>query len=80
MLHDIAPLKTHNIDTLLQSCINISQDFEKLRGIEYLTDYAVSLGYPDNFYIPDYEETKEALILANKVRDFVLNKIEFTNE
>lgn len=74
--HGIDPLKSHNITILLETCINISADFEKLRGVEYLTDYAVSLRYPDNFYIPEYEEAQEAIKHAHEVKELVLMKIK----
>ena len=41
-----------------------------------LTEYAVEFRYPDDFYIPSIEETKEAYNLALKVKDFVLERIK----
>ena len=69
-------MKSHNITILLETCIKISADFEKLRGVEYLTDYAVSLKYPDNFYIPEHEEAREAVKHAQEVQKFVLKKMK----
>ena len=45
--------------------------FLKLTNIEYLTDYAVDLRYPDNFYMPTLEEAKEAYLDALKVKKYV---------
>ncbi len=41
-----------------------------------LTDYAVVVRYGEEFYFPSLEETKEAIEIAEKVKDFVLNKLE----
>ncbi|MCL5991345.1 MAG: HEPN domain-containing protein [Bacteroidetes bacterium] len=71
----IEPVKTHIISELLVLCIKISGDFSKLNDVDYLTEYAVSMRYPDDFYIPIFEEAEQALEDAIKVRDFVLNKI-----
>lgn len=66
-------LKTHNIAILLKECISLNPKFKILKGIEYLTDYAVELRYPDNFYIPDLEEAQEAYADANRVKNFIDN-------
>ena len=42
---------------------------------DILTDYAVSVRYPDEQFEPTLEEAKEAFMIAEKVREFVLNKI-----
>src|SRR3989339_262681 len=71
----IEPVKTHIISELLVLCIKKSDDFSSLNDVNYLTEYAVSMRYPDDFYIPIVEEAEQALEDAIKVRDFVLNKI-----
>ena len=73
----IEPVKTHIISELLVLCIKKSDDFSSLNDVNYLTEYAVSMRYPDDFYIPIVEEAEQALEDAIKVRDFVLNKINF---
>ena len=40
-----------------------------------LTDYAVEIRYPDDWYEPSMEETKEAYAIALKVKEFVLKKL-----
>ncbi|MFH7904075.1 MAG: HEPN domain-containing protein [Candidatus Aenigmatarchaeota archaeon] len=69
--------KTHDIKELLDLCIQIDKDFEKLKelGIEYLTEYATDIKYP-GFYEPSMEEAKEAIEIAEKVKEFVLNKLK----
>ncbi len=69
---NIEPIKTHNIAILLQKCKEFDPIFDELKGIEYLTDYAVELRYPDSFYVPEIEEAKEAFKDAKKVKKIVL--------
>ncbi len=54
----------------------ISPDFIEIKETSILTDYAVELRYPDDFYMPDIEEAKEACRLAVIAKDFILNKIQ----
>jgi len=67
---------THNIAILLQQCIGIDKSFSLLEETSYLTQYAVELRYPDDFYIPDLSETKNAYKLALKVRKFVFSELK----
>jgi len=41
-----------------------------------LTGYAVEVRYPGEFPEPSLEETKEAIEIAEKVRNFVLKKFK----
>ncbi|MEM5830450.1 MAG: HEPN domain-containing protein [Candidatus Aenigmatarchaeota archaeon] len=68
--------KTHDIKELLDLCIEIDEEFKKLEdlGVEYLTEYATNLKYP-HFYEPTEEEAKEAIEIAEKVKEFVLKKL-----
>lgn len=70
------PEKSHNIATLLQKCAQLDSSFLVLSGIDHLTDYAVTLRYADGFYIPPIEEAKAALEDAQRVKEFVLEKIK----
>lgn len=70
-----SPEKIHSIAALLFERIRLDPDFAALEGIESLTDYSVSVRYPDEFYIPSLEETEYAIKAAIKVRDFINNKI-----
>lgn len=38
----------------------------------YLTEYAVGIRYPNDFNIPDKEETLKAFKKAKKVKNFVI--------
>ena len=70
--------RTHNLAVILQSCIELDAEFQTLReqDIDLLTDYAVSLRYPDDFYMPSIEECVSARDLALKARRFVQEKMK----
>jgi len=70
--------KTHDTSELLNLCIQADQNLEKLQNlkIEKLTYYAVESRYP-GFYEPDLEDAKEALLIAENVRELVLKRLEF---
>jgi len=65
------PAKTHHIGILLEECTKVNPDFVALQDVEYLTDYAVSLRYPDNFYMPLIDEAKDSVAQAARVKDFI---------
>jgi len=44
-----------------------------------LTDYAVEIRYPDEWYEPTPDEAKLAYELANEVKQFVLEKLMIHN-
>ncbi len=67
----IEPARSHNIAFLKNECEKNNSAFSKLTDIEYLTDYAVDLRYPDNFYIPSLEEAKDAYLDTLKVKKFI---------
>ncbi|MHB1703246.1 MAG: HEPN domain-containing protein [bacterium] len=71
-------LKSHNIEFLIVACRNIDNSFNYLIEINAheLTDYAIELRYPDDFYMPSVEESNQAIATAEKVREFILNKLK----
>jgi HEPN domain-containing protein len=74
--HQIEFSKTHNLMTLLNLCATIDRSFkEELSDTDNLTDYAVEIRYPDDWYEPTGEETKQAYELALKVKEFVLKRL-----
>lgn len=77
-LNDVEFRKTHNIAELIELCKDKDQEFSGLYElrVQELTTYATELRYPEYFYIPSLEEAKEAVIIAEHVRDFVLKKLE----
>jgi len=76
--HEQEAEKTHNISRILENCISIDSSFSELidAGIEILTPYGTVIRYPDDFYMPDMEETEEAIQLAETVVSFIKKKIE----
>jgi HEPN domain-containing protein len=70
--------KTHNLALLLQQCIDIDPSFEKLKtiGAAILTAYAVGSRYPDDFYMPTQPESQKAVMIAEDVRKFVIEKVK----
>jgi len=70
------PSKTHNISMLVEQCAQYDPAFRKLERLVFLTSYAVTLRYPDDFYIPELQEAEEALAAAKEARQFVVAMIE----
>jgi len=66
--------KTHNLEYLRMQCSIIDASFETI-ALGNLSQYGVSVRYPDDFYMPTLEEADEAIVLAQQARDFVLGKI-----
>jgi HEPN domain-containing protein len=71
----IPPEKTHKIERLIESCLKYDKHFIELKDTVILTQYAVDMRYPDDFYTPTIEEAKEALKFASKVKAFVLQRL-----
>ncbi len=76
---DVDIPRTHNLDYLLQKCIEIDERF-KILNVDNLTDYAVDIRYAEDFYIPDYEEANNALKKADSVRHFVWDIFSISDE
>jgi len=71
--------RTHNIQHLIKLCSGVDPAFGGLSAGR-LTHYAVQFRYPDEFYIPSIEEAKEALRLAERIKDFVLEKLGISED
>ncbi len=68
--------KTHSIMNLINLCSKVDSSFkEKLSHYDILTDYAVEIRYPGEWFEPTIEEAKEAYELALEVKKFVQNKL-----
>lgn len=75
VLHNIDFPKTHDLDYLLLECKKIEpEDFNIDTGS--LTDFGVSLRYPDDFYVPDKEETIQYRNIARDVKKIIESKIK----
>ena len=57
------------------ACLKFDKTFEEINETVLLTEYAVELRYPDDFFMPPIEETKEAFNLALKVKAFVTKQL-----
>ncbi len=78
---DIAFTKTHEIGELITQCENADTEISELKEeADKLTDYAVEIRYPDDWFEPALEEAKESFKIAKKIQEFVLNRITFTND
>jgi len=70
--------RTHDIRELIKLCTKIDESFKYLFEIEAdkLTIYATETRYPEYEFEVSEEEAKEAIEIAEKVRNFVLKKLE----
>ena len=84
--HQVEFHKTHNIMSLINLCSTVDRLFkDKLLYADLLTDYAVEIRYPDEWYEPTIEEAKDAYRVACEVKQFVLDlihmdKLEFNSQ
>ena len=75
--HNIDFPRTHDVDFLLLECKKIdSKNFEFELGS--LSDFGVNIRYPDDFYIPDKEETIGYYDVAHAIQAVVEKKIKFS--
>jgi len=70
--------KTHDLTELIQECIELDPEFNIFfeMKVDKLTQYAVDIRYPDEFYFPSFLEAKESIEIAEKVKSFVLEKLK----
>jgi len=74
--HDVDFPRTHDVDFLLLECMKIDKnnfDFD----FKSLTEFGVSVRYPDDFYIPGVGETREYQNIAQEVAKTVEKLIKF---
>lgn len=69
-------LFTHDLETLLQQCSLIDNDFSKF-DFKNLTDFAVLYRYPDDDNETDLEEINESVETARSIKSFIRIKINF---
>jgi len=71
--------KTHSIALLVNLCATKDTSLkEELKEADILTDYAVEIRYPDDWYEPTIEETRLAYEMMLKVKSVIINKIAQT--
>ena len=60
----------HDVDFLLMECQKIdSENFDL--DLKSLTEFGVSVRYPDDFYIPGVKETTEYIEIVQEVKEIV---------
>lgn len=67
---DIDFPKTHDLDFLLMECQKIDKSYFEI-DFKSLTDFGVSIRYPDDFYVPGVNETKEYITIAKEVKNLI---------
>ena len=74
--HNIEFEKTHDLRQLVFSCSRVEKEFLEILEIsKRLTDYAVDVRYPLLIEEPTIEEAREAIMMAKKIKKFVLRKL-----
>ncbi|MDX9925540.1 MAG: HEPN domain-containing protein [Ignavibacteriaceae bacterium] len=68
--HDVDFPRTHDLDYLLLECQKIDKNAFQL-DFKSLTDFGVSVRYPDDFYIPTENEALEYRDVAISVKEIV---------
>lgn len=78
VFHEVDFRKTHDIAELIELCKSISEKFEELYNMDAdsLTVYAAEIRYPDDFYMPTLEETRESIDIAVKAMEFVKERLK----
>jgi HEPN domain-containing protein len=75
-LHDIEPPKTHDLNELLNMCVNLHNSLSVLLpNLSILKTYAVMPRYPNELGITG-EDMKSAIRCAKEVQKFVVNVID----
>jgi len=75
LYHGVEITRTHEIEFLQHECAKIDKDFETFDP-KNLSDFGVAVRYPDDFYLPSEDETKEYIALAIAIKEMVEQKIE----
>ena len=73
--HDVDFPKTHDLDFLLLECQKIDKKAFDIE-LKSLTDFGVSIRYPDDFYIPGLNETREYIKISEEIKNLIENKIK----
>ncbi len=74
VFHKVDFGRLHNLSVLRKLCSEIDKDFDRIE-VDKLTVYAVEVRYPDEFFIPSAEESRECFQTAMSVKNFVFEKL-----
>lgn len=62
---------------LVNLCSMVDGSFKEiLDDANFLTDFAVEIRYPDDWYEPSLDEVQKAYNIALKIKNYVINKID----
>lgn len=67
--------RTHNLEFLQQLCARHDASFLDY-DFSQMSEYAVNVRYPDDFFTPQIEDAKSAYELAKNVEQTVLEKLQ----
>ncbi len=68
--------RTHDVDFLLGECRKVSSGELDHLDLKSLTDFGVSVRYPDDFYVPDASETSYYAQVARDTQKLVVGLIK----
>jgi len=77
--HEVPFPKTHILEVLKQKCLEIDEVFQNLE-FKNLSQYAVDLRYPDDFYIPEIEEAFDSVKIAEEIKNIILERLGLTEK
>ena len=73
---DVPFSKTHEIGELITKCETKDNEIFKLKeNADKLTDYAVEIRYPGDWFEPTPADAQEALEIAQEIKQFVIDKM-----
>lgn len=72
IFNDVDFPRTHDVDFLLDECRKIDNTNFRF-DFKSLTEFGVSVRYPDDFYVPGVKETEEYYKIAISVKNTVEN-------
>jgi HEPN domain-containing protein len=76
--HNVDFPRTHDVDYLLMECQKINKEAFDV-DLKSLTDFGVSVRYPDDFFIPEVKEALEYRDIALEIKSVVGKLIQFNS-
>ena len=70
IFHDVDFPKTHDLDFLIMECQKIENSFIGI-DLKSLSDFGVSIRYPDDFYVPGVKETREYIEISKEIKSCI---------
>ncbi|HOT45824.1 MAG TPA: HEPN domain-containing protein [Spirochaetota bacterium] len=67
--------KTHNVYILLEDCGEIDAEFVEV-DLKNINFFGVNVRYPDEFYTPTIDESREYLDIAKKIKSMVEDRLQ----